>query len=137
MSETVKDINWKGYTIISIIIMIGIILAAIFTRLWVITAIPIGFLFGFFLKKGELCGASAMSETFDARPKVLRAAREDVAQQFVDAVAHLCSWSCIPCHERWPLRSGASAINRTGSWGSCPCAGCGARVIDNRRIEAR
>lgn len=62
MSEAVKDINWKSYSIISIVIMIGITLAAIFTGLWVITAIPVGFLFGFFLKKGELCGASAMSE---------------------------------------------------------------------------
>ncbi len=62
MSEAAKDINWEGYSIISIVIMIGIILTAIFTRLWAITAIPIGFLFGFFLKKGELCGASAMSE---------------------------------------------------------------------------
>ena len=28
----------------------------------VLTAIPIGFLFGFFLQKGDLCGASAFSE---------------------------------------------------------------------------
>ena len=69
MSEAVKDINWKGYTIISIVLMIGIILAAIFTRLWVITAVPIGFLFGFFLKKGELCGASAMSEVILMRDR--------------------------------------------------------------------
>ena len=62
MSEVAKDINWKAYSIISIVIMIGITLAAISTELWVITAIPVGFLFGFFLKKGELCGASAMSE---------------------------------------------------------------------------
>ena len=62
MSEAAKDINWKAYSITSIVIMLGITLAAIFTRLWVITAIPVGFLFGFFLKKGELCGASAMSE---------------------------------------------------------------------------
>jgi uncharacterized protein len=32
------------------------------TGLWVFTAIPIGFLFGFFLQKGDLCGASAISE---------------------------------------------------------------------------
>jgi len=32
------------------------------TRLWVLTALPIGFLFGFFLQKGDLCGASAFSE---------------------------------------------------------------------------
>ncbi len=62
MSETAKDINWKSYSILSIIVMAVITAAAVYTQLWVITAIPIGFLFGFFLKKGELCGASAMSE---------------------------------------------------------------------------
>jgi uncharacterized membrane protein YedE/YeeE len=30
--------------------------------LWVLTAIPIGFLFGFFLERSDLCGASAFSE---------------------------------------------------------------------------
>ena len=69
MSEAVKDTNWKGYFIVSIVIMIGLILAAIYTKLWVITAIPIGFLFGFFLKKGELCGASAMSEVILMRDR--------------------------------------------------------------------
>lgn len=62
LPEAAKNINWKAYSVISILLIIGIILAAIYTRLWVITAIPVGFLFGFFLKKGELCGASAMSE---------------------------------------------------------------------------
>ena len=32
------------------------------TGRWVLTAIPIGVLFGFFLQKGDLCGASAFSE---------------------------------------------------------------------------
>lgn len=32
------------------------------TGLWVLTAIPIGLWFGFFLEKGDLCGASALSE---------------------------------------------------------------------------
>lgn len=32
------------------------------TEKWFLTAIPIGFLFGFFLQKGDLCAASAMSE---------------------------------------------------------------------------
>jgi len=36
--------------------------AAIWTRFWVLTSIPIGFLFGFFLQKGDLCGSSAFSE---------------------------------------------------------------------------
>jgi len=39
-----------------------LIFVAIITRLWVLTAIPIGFLFGFFLQKGKLCGTSAFSE---------------------------------------------------------------------------
>ncbi len=37
---------------------------------WFLTAFPIGFLFGFFLQKGDLCGSSAMSEVLlfrDAR----------------------------------------------------------------------
>jgi len=34
---------------------------------WVLTAIPVGFLFGFFLQKGDLCGASAFSEVILAR----------------------------------------------------------------------
>lgn len=69
MSEAAKNINWKGYSTISLAIMIAITLAAILTRMWVITAIPIGFLFGFFLKKGELCGASAMSEVILMRDR--------------------------------------------------------------------
>ncbi len=29
---------------------------------WAVSAIPVGFLFGFLLQKGNLCGSSAMSE---------------------------------------------------------------------------
>jgi len=54
--------NWKAILTISAIGVVIITLIAAFTRLWVITAIPIGFLFGFFLQKGDLCGASAFSE---------------------------------------------------------------------------
>lgn len=38
------------------------LLAGILTGLWALTAIPVGFLFGVFLQKGDLCGSSAMSE---------------------------------------------------------------------------
>lgn len=31
-------------------------------RFWALISVPIGFLFGFFLKKGEFCGSSAFSE---------------------------------------------------------------------------
>lgn len=37
-------------------------LTSAMTGLWVLTAIPIGFLFGFFLEKADLCGSSAFSE---------------------------------------------------------------------------
>jgi len=50
-------------TLISALVVLSIItIYALFSKLWVITAIPIGFLFGFFLQKGDLCGSSAFSE---------------------------------------------------------------------------
>ncbi len=48
--------------IVAMLLIIGISAAAWITKLWVLTAIPIGLLFGFFLQKGDLCGASAFSE---------------------------------------------------------------------------
>jgi uncharacterized protein len=42
--------------------LVVVTLFAAATRLWVLTAIPIGFLFGFFLERSDLCGASAFSE---------------------------------------------------------------------------
>ncbi|CAN2040763.1 YeeE/YedE family protein [Candidatus Magnetomoraceae bacterium gMMP-15] len=60
MSTT--TINWKPYTLVSIVTLFVFTVIAAFTHLWVLTAIPIGFLFGFFLQKGDLCGASAFSE---------------------------------------------------------------------------
>jgi len=52
----------KGLVIFVLMCLIAIITVAIFMKIWVLTAIPIGFLFGFFLQKGNLCGASAFSE---------------------------------------------------------------------------
>jgi hypothetical protein len=43
---------------------------AVVSASWFLTAVPVGFLFGFFLQKGDLCGSSAMSEVLvfrDAR----------------------------------------------------------------------
>lgn len=42
--------------------MIAVSVLAILTRHWVLMAVPIGFLFGFFLQKGDLCGSSGCSE---------------------------------------------------------------------------
>ena len=47
---------------IAAVVMAAITVAAFVTGRWVLTAIPIGALFGFFLQKGDLCGSSAFSE---------------------------------------------------------------------------
>ena len=57
-----KDDAWKWVFGICIILLIALIVAARITGYWVLTALPVGFLFGFFLEKGDLCGASAFSE---------------------------------------------------------------------------
>lgn len=59
--------HWKRYFVGSVIFLASTLAAALVTKLWVITAVPIGFLFGFFLQKGDLCGASAFSEVLLAK----------------------------------------------------------------------
>lgn len=46
----------------SLLILIIIILYGIIEQHWYLLALPIGFFFGFFLQKGDLCFASAVSE---------------------------------------------------------------------------
>jgi hypothetical protein len=58
--------TWKYFTVVLAVIVI-ITLYAVITKLWVLTSIPIGFLFGFFLQKGDLCGSSAFSEVVLAK----------------------------------------------------------------------
>jgi uncharacterized membrane protein YedE/YeeE len=60
-------VNWRAYAIVSLTGLVGITILAGATKLWVLTAIPVGFLFGFFLQKGDLCGSSAFSETIMMR----------------------------------------------------------------------
>jgi hypothetical protein len=45
-----------------VIVGTSFFIKALFTGQWVLSALPIGLLFGFFLQKGDLCGASAFSE---------------------------------------------------------------------------
>jgi len=52
--------SWPFWTFV--ILGIGFFIGALVTRRWVLSAFPIGLLFGFFLQKGDLCGASAFSE---------------------------------------------------------------------------
>jgi uncharacterized protein len=61
--------KWKLNLAISLIILIASIIAAEITKLWVISAFPVGFLLGFFLQKGDLCGSSAMSEVIIMKDK--------------------------------------------------------------------
>ena len=54
--------SWRKLSLGSLIFLVFVTLAAFASGLWVLTAIPIGFLFGFFLERSDLCGASAFSE---------------------------------------------------------------------------
>ena len=54
--------NKKNSILIPLLISIVIIIItiyAIISKIWFLIAIPVGFLFGFFLQKGDLCGSSA------------------------------------------------------------------------------
>ena len=62
-----RDSRWKTYAALSLGFILLTTTIAFISRLWVITAMPIGFLFGFFLQKGDLCGASAFSEVLLAK----------------------------------------------------------------------
>ncbi len=57
-----KNGSWKAVGLAVILCTIAVTAVSAATGLWVLTAIPIGFLFGFFLEKADLCGASAFSE---------------------------------------------------------------------------
>ncbi len=54
--------NLKKLSLISLFFLVAVPSIAFVTRIWVLTAIPIGFLFGFFLERSDLCGSSAFSE---------------------------------------------------------------------------
>ena len=56
------NIHWKAFAIASLILLVAAAASAVITRHWVLMAVPLGFLFGLFLQKGDLCGASACSE---------------------------------------------------------------------------
>lgn len=54
--------GWRRGFVIAIVFFVAVVVLAAATGLWALTAIPIGFLFGFFLERSDLCGASAFSE---------------------------------------------------------------------------
>ena len=57
-----KNTLWGLIAVVSGAALILLTILAGATGLWFLTALPIGFLFGFFLEKADLCGASAFSE---------------------------------------------------------------------------
>ncbi len=61
--------SWKGPFLFIVAMVLIVLISSSITGLWVLTAIPIGFLFGFFLEKADLCGASAFSEVVMMRDK--------------------------------------------------------------------
>ncbi|MDO8835207.1 MAG: YeeE/YedE family protein [Vicinamibacterales bacterium] len=62
MTSSATSAHWRAYVMVAAIVLVALTVAAVITRTWVLTAIPVGVLFGFFLQKGALCGASALSE---------------------------------------------------------------------------
>lgn len=52
----------KVMSVLFVVIAIFFAVFGILSSQWYLTAVPIGFLFGFFLQKGDLCASSAMSE---------------------------------------------------------------------------
>jgi len=53
---------WKLHALAWLVVLAAITAYAAVTETWFLTAAPVGFLFGFFLQKGDICGSSAMSE---------------------------------------------------------------------------
>ena len=56
------ETHWKPYVVAGFVLLIGSVGLSVGTGLWVYSAVAVGLLFGFFLQKGDLCGASAFSE---------------------------------------------------------------------------
>ena len=50
----------RSVLVTSAVVLITVTGAAVWSRLWILTPIPIGFVFGFFLQKGDLCESSAL-----------------------------------------------------------------------------
>jgi len=69
MTQKNQNENWKRYAWFGLIVIILPFLISIYTSLWIYSAITIGFLFGFFLQKGQLCGSSAFSEVIIMKEK--------------------------------------------------------------------
>jgi hypothetical protein len=63
--------HWRRDVTLSLLPLVIVQGTATLTRVWILTALPVGFLFGLLLQKGDLCGASAFSEVVLARDTVV------------------------------------------------------------------
>jgi len=61
-SKSYNAQNKKALIAVLLLVIIVLTIVSIISKLWVLFAIPVGLLFGFFLQKGDLCGSSAFSE---------------------------------------------------------------------------
>lgn len=62
MKEPIKTFSWYLQAVFPFLALLVVPVVAVGTGFWVLTAIPVGFLFGFLVQKGDLCGASAFGE---------------------------------------------------------------------------
>ena len=79
---------------LNVLAAIGFLPVAVVTQRWVWTAVPVGQLFGFFLAKGDLCGASAFSEVLLMRDgrKAVGLWTAIVTAMVFFAAAHAVGW---------------------------------------------
>ena len=75
--------HWKMYAALSLGFILLTTAIVFISQPWVITAVPIGFLFGFFMQKGDLCGASAFSEVLLEKEIERVKELEDLAREVV------------------------------------------------------
>jgi uncharacterized membrane protein YedE/YeeE len=66
--DDTKQKGIKTFILASVFLSI-VIVYSIITDIWFLIALPVGFLFGFFLQKGDLCGSSAFSEVLLLKDK--------------------------------------------------------------------
>jgi hypothetical protein len=69
VSKVSTPSSWRWLATLSGLAIIAVTLAAWHWQHWALTALPAGFLFGFFVHKGGVCGAAAASEVLLLRER--------------------------------------------------------------------
>lgn len=89
MTSSSMPAHWHACALITASALAVLTIVAAVTRVWVLTAVPVGFLFGFFLQKGALCGAAALSEVVVYRD------REKVAGLWIAIAVSMIGFAAI------------------------------------------